>query len=101
MNNKQLSKILFASLTLMVLLPVFGATSWVLYSVGALATLFLGAMVLSRLYLEDKRHWFPYAAGVVMFVFWSLAFIAPDGLALIAPLYMIALILAGIKLSRL
>lgn len=101
MTNKQLSNLLFVSLGLIVLIPVLGVTSWVFYAAGALATLVLGAMVLSRLYLEDKRHWFPYAAGVVMFVFWSLAFIATDGLTLIAPLYMIALIWAGIKLNRL
>lgn len=101
MKNKQLSNLLFASLGFIILLSWFDVTLWFFYAAGALATLVLGAMVLSRLYLEDKRHWFPYAAGVVMFVFWSLAFIATDGLDLIAPLYMIALIWAGLKLYKL
>ena len=101
MKNTHLSILLFGSLIWIVLMPVFGVTSPFLYSVGALATLVFGALSLSRLYLLNKRHWFVYSVGTIMFAFWSYAIIDTNGLVLIAPLYMISLIWTGLKLYKL
>lgn len=100
MKNKHLAILLFASLVWLTIMPILGVTSPVLYGAGALATLIFGVFTLSRLYLIDKSHWFVYSAATVMFVFWSYAIIDTSGLVLLAPLYMVALIWAGIKLYK-
>ena len=97
MSNKALSILLILSFAVIFLGLSFGDF---FYSVGALGTLILGGLVLSRLYRYDRSDWFPYVAGVVMLVFWSFAIIAPEGLEVFAPFYLVSGIWSSLKLYR-
>ena len=101
MKNKHIAIALFASLVSLGILPLIGVNIPAVYIVGALAGLIFAALGLSRLHLKNKKAFFPYFGGIVVFVFWSYAMIDTDSLILLAPLYMITLIITGVKLYRL
>jgi hypothetical protein len=98
MNNKSIATFLLLSFLSIFLGLVAGDFEDMFYGIGALGTLIFGGLSLSRLHRINKKSWFPYFAGVVMFVFWSLSFIAPEGIGLLAPIYFITLVFAAISL---
>lgn len=98
MNNKVISTFLLLSFLTIIIGLFAGDFEDAFYGFGALGTMIFGGLVLSRLYRINKKSVFPYAAGIVMFLFWISAFIMPEGVGLLAPVYMIALIFAAISL---
>lgn len=100
MNSKVLASLILVSFA-MIFLGVFaeGFENF-FYGAGAIGTMIFIGLGLSRLFTHDKKDWFPYLGGVVLFVFWSYAFIAPDGLGLLALPYMISGLYTAIKLYR-
>lgn len=98
MNNKVISTFLLLSFLVIIVGLFAGNFEDMFYGVGALGTMIFGGLALSRLYRINKKSAFPYIAGIVMFLFWISAFIMPEGIGLLAPFYMIALIFAAISL---
>lgn len=98
MKNKSIATVLLLSFLTIFLGLAAGDFEDMFYGIGALGTLIFGGLTLSRLHRIDKKSWFPYFSGTVMFVFWSFSFIAPEGIGLLAPIYLITLVFAAISL---
>ena len=98
MNNKAIATFLLLSFVVLLLGLVAGDFEDTFYGVGALGTLIFGGLSASRLHRLNTKSLFPYFVGIVMFLLWSAAFIIPDGIGILAPIYFIVLVFAAISL---
>ena len=98
MKNKTLAVALLTSFLVIFLGAIDSIFSEFFYGAGALGTLVFGGLTLSRLFILDKHYWLPMFGGIVMFVFWTMTFVAPEGIGLLSSVYLITLVWSGIQL---